>query len=90
MLFLVFYIFFSASFCITFLSDGIAMPINKQISYALFLIIMSGLMARTYLFVSFDSMVLLHLHDHIIIIIIIIVVVVVIIIIIIIIIIIKI
>jgi hypothetical protein len=39
--------FFSDSFCITFLSDGIATSINKQILSFMFLIIMSGLFART-------------------------------------------
>jgi hypothetical protein len=39
--------FFSDSFCITFPSDGIATSISKQILSFLFLIIMSGLFART-------------------------------------------
>jgi hypothetical protein len=39
--------FFSDSFCITFLSDGIATSISKQILSFLFLIIMLGLFART-------------------------------------------
>jgi hypothetical protein len=40
--------FFSASFCITFLSDGtIATSINKQVLSFLVLIIMSGLFAKT-------------------------------------------
>jgi hypothetical protein len=38
---------FSDSFCITFLSDGIATSISKQILSVMFLIIMSGLFART-------------------------------------------
>jgi hypothetical protein len=42
--------FFFASFLITFLSDGIATSINKQI-LSLFLIIMSRKFARTCLFV---------------------------------------
>jgi hypothetical protein len=37
---------FSDSICITFLSDGIATSINKQIFSFLFLIIMSGLFTR--------------------------------------------
>jgi hypothetical protein len=41
--------FFSVSFCITFLSDDIATSISQQILTFLFLIIMSGLFARTYL-----------------------------------------
>jgi hypothetical protein len=36
--------FFSASFCITFLSDGIATSINKQVLSFLFLTTMSGLL----------------------------------------------
>jgi hypothetical protein len=39
--------FFLDSFCITFLSDGIATSVSKQILCFLFLIIMSGLFART-------------------------------------------
>jgi hypothetical protein len=39
--------FFSDSFCITFLSDGIDTSISKQTLSFLFLIIMSGLFART-------------------------------------------
>jgi hypothetical protein len=39
--------FFSDSSFITFLSDGIATSISKQILSFLFLIIMSGLFART-------------------------------------------
>jgi hypothetical protein len=38
---------FSDSFCITFLSDGIATSLSKQTLYFLFLIIMLGLFART-------------------------------------------
>jgi hypothetical protein len=38
---------FLDSFCITYLSDGFASSISKQISSFLFLIIMSGLFART-------------------------------------------
>jgi hypothetical protein len=39
--------FFSDSFCITFLSDRIAASISMQILSFMFLIIMSGLLART-------------------------------------------
>jgi hypothetical protein len=42
-----FFLFFSDSFYITFLSDGIATSISKQILSFMFLIIMSGLFART-------------------------------------------
>jgi hypothetical protein len=49
---LLYFNFFSDSFCITFLSDGIATSISKQILSFLFLIIMSGLFARTSLSVS--------------------------------------
>jgi hypothetical protein len=38
--------FFSAYFCIIFLSDGIATSINKQVLSFLFLIIISGLFAK--------------------------------------------
>jgi hypothetical protein len=41
------YSFFSASFCTTFLSDGIDTSINKQVLSFLFLIIMSGLFSKT-------------------------------------------
>jgi hypothetical protein len=47
--------FFSASFCRTFLSAGIATPISVHVSFFLFLIIMSGLFAVTYLFVCTAS-----------------------------------
>jgi hypothetical protein len=43
--------FFSASFCITFLSDGIVASLSKKILSVLCLIIMSGLLARTYLLI---------------------------------------
>jgi hypothetical protein len=55
--------FFSDSFRITFLSDGIATSISKQILSFLFLIIMSDLFARTSLSVCihwFHSTVNLH------------------------------
>jgi hypothetical protein len=39
--------FFSDSFCIAFISDGIATSISKQILSLMFLIIVSGLFART-------------------------------------------
>jgi hypothetical protein len=39
--------FFSATFCIIFLSNSIATSINKQVLSFLFLIIMSGLFAKT-------------------------------------------
>jgi hypothetical protein len=42
---------FSAPFYITFLSDRIAVSFNNHILSVLFLIIMYGLTARTYLFV---------------------------------------
>jgi hypothetical protein len=48
---------FSASFCIAFLSDGIDTSINKQ-GLSLFITIMSGLYARIYMFVPFDSITL--------------------------------
>jgi hypothetical protein len=38
---------FSDSYCITFLSDGIATSVSKQMLSLLFLIIMPGLFART-------------------------------------------
>jgi hypothetical protein len=41
-----------------------AMFISKQILSALFLIIMFGLLARTYLFIPSDSIPLLYLHVH--------------------------
>jgi hypothetical protein len=41
---------FSASFYITFLSDGIATSINKQILFTLFLIFISCFLAKTSLF----------------------------------------
>jgi hypothetical protein len=55
--------FFSDSFCITFLSDGIATSVSKQILSFLFLIIMSAYLPEpSYQFVSLDSIVLLYLH----------------------------
>jgi hypothetical protein len=54
--------FFSASFYITFLSDAIATSINKHVLSFLFLIIMPGLFAKTYPFVSLDSIKQLYLH----------------------------
>jgi hypothetical protein len=56
---------FSDSFCITFLSIVIAMSISSHILSVLFLIIVSGLLARTYLFVPLDSIVLLYFYVHI-------------------------
>jgi hypothetical protein len=58
--FLYFYLF-SASFCITFLSNGTATPINQQVLSFLFLIIMSGLFAKT----SLSVLLLLEQHDEI-------------------------
>jgi hypothetical protein len=42
-----YFYFFSVSFCITLVSGGIVTFVSKQILYFLFLIIMSGLFART-------------------------------------------
>jgi hypothetical protein len=41
------------------------MSISKQILPVVFLIIMSDLLARTYVFVPLGSIALLHLHVHI-------------------------
>jgi hypothetical protein len=48
---LLYFNLFSDSFCITFLSDGIATSISKQTLSFLFFIIMSGLFTRTSLLV---------------------------------------
>jgi len=48
----------------TFVSGGIATFISKQILSVLFLFTISGLFARTYLFVSLNATGLLYLHLH--------------------------
>ena len=52
---LLYFNFFSASFCTTFLSAGIATPISVNVFSLLFLIIISGLFAVTSLCVLLDS-----------------------------------
>jgi hypothetical protein len=55
--------FFSSSFCITFLSDGIATSINKQVlSFLFWLLCQACLPKPLYPFVSLDSIKQLHLH----------------------------
>jgi hypothetical protein len=57
--------YFSVSFCITLLPDGIATPISKQTLSLLFLIIMAGPYARTCLSVLPLDSILLYFHVHI-------------------------
>jgi len=58
------FIFYSASFCITFLSAGMTTSISKHIFFFLFLIIMSNLFAITSLSASLDSLTVSYLHVH--------------------------
>jgi hypothetical protein len=52
---LLYFSFFSASFCMTFRSAGIATSINMHVFYFLFLVIISGLFAVTSLSVCTPS-----------------------------------
>ena len=61
---LLYFNFFSASFCTTFLSAGIATSISLHVFSFLFLIIISGLFAETSLCVLLDSTTLWHLPLH--------------------------
>jgi hypothetical protein len=62
---LLYFSFFSASFCVTFLPTGIGTSIIVHALSFLFLSIISGLFAVMSLCVPFDSVRLLHLHVHI-------------------------